>query len=149
MRALLAQNHNDVGMVFLPLYIDTNHNDVGVMLILCNGQCPRLFRVYYFRALCAMTEGENAKKPWFLQDGISGPVPVFHIRKFQSQIILQMGRACYQVFLINLQTKHRFVTTNPHTKHAKDIAILQAHENVLHISTPSNSNELNNKSLQS
>jgi hypothetical protein len=50
-------------VVFLPLYIDTNHNDVGVMLILCNGECPQLFRVYYFRALCAVTEGANAKKP--------------------------------------------------------------------------------------
>jgi hypothetical protein len=44
-------------VVFLPLYIDTNHNDVGVTLILCNGQCPQLLSVYYFRALCAMTEG--------------------------------------------------------------------------------------------
>jgi hypothetical protein len=30
---------------FLPLYTNTNHNDVGVMLIVCNGQCPQLFRV--------------------------------------------------------------------------------------------------------
>jgi hypothetical protein len=32
---------------------------LGVMLILCNGQCPQLFGVYYFRALCAVTEGAN------------------------------------------------------------------------------------------
>jgi hypothetical protein len=52
--------------VFLPLYIDTNHADVGVMLTLCNGQCPQLFIVYYFRALCAVTEGASAKEPWYL-----------------------------------------------------------------------------------
>jgi hypothetical protein len=39
---------------------------LGVMLILCNGQCPQLFRVYYFRALCAATDGTSAKKPRFL-----------------------------------------------------------------------------------
>jgi hypothetical protein len=33
---------------------------LGVMFILCNGQCPQLFRVYYFRALCAVTEGASA-----------------------------------------------------------------------------------------
>jgi hypothetical protein len=27
--------------------------------------------VYYFRALCAVTEGANAKKPWFLQDALN------------------------------------------------------------------------------
>jgi hypothetical protein len=36
-----------LAVVFLPLYI---YNDVGVMLILSNGQCPQLFRVYYFGA---------------------------------------------------------------------------------------------------
>jgi hypothetical protein len=33
---------------------------LGVMLILCNGQCQQLFRVYYFRALCAVTEGASS-----------------------------------------------------------------------------------------
>jgi hypothetical protein len=52
-------------VMFLPLYIDTNHNDVGVMLILiCNAQCIQLFGMYYFRALCAVTEGVSAKKPF-------------------------------------------------------------------------------------
>jgi hypothetical protein len=35
---------------------------LGVMLILCNGQCPQLFRMYYFRAFCAVTEEASAKK---------------------------------------------------------------------------------------
>jgi hypothetical protein len=47
---------------------------LGVMLILCNGQCPQLFRVYYFRALCAVTEGASAKKPWWGGPGIWHPV---------------------------------------------------------------------------
>jgi hypothetical protein len=41
------------------------------MLILCNGQCPQLFRVYCFSALCAVTEGASAMTPWFLQDEIA------------------------------------------------------------------------------
>jgi hypothetical protein len=44
-------------VVFLPLHIDTNCNDLGVMLILCNGQCPQRFSVYYIRAYCTVTEG--------------------------------------------------------------------------------------------
>jgi hypothetical protein len=54
-----------LAVVFLPLHIDTNHNDVVVMLILCNGQCPQLIRKYYFRGLCAVTEGASAKNPGF------------------------------------------------------------------------------------
>jgi hypothetical protein len=37
------------------------------MLIVCNGQCPQLFNVYYFKALCAVTEGASVKKPWFVR----------------------------------------------------------------------------------
>jgi hypothetical protein len=34
---------------------------LGVMLMLCNDQCPKLFKVYYIRALCAVTAGASAK----------------------------------------------------------------------------------------
>jgi hypothetical protein len=34
---------------------------IGVVLILCNSQCPQLFRVYYFRGLCAVTEGASER----------------------------------------------------------------------------------------
>jgi hypothetical protein len=40
---------------------------LGMMLIVCNGQCPQLFRVYYFRVLCAVTEGASDKKPDFFR----------------------------------------------------------------------------------
>jgi hypothetical protein len=51
-----------------PPSLDKNHNECWRSVILCNGQCPHLFRVYYFMALCAVTEGSSAKKPSFFQD---------------------------------------------------------------------------------
>jgi hypothetical protein len=54
-------------VVFLPCISIQIIMMLGVMLVSCNSQCPQLFRVYYFRALCAVTEGASARSPDFFK----------------------------------------------------------------------------------